>query len=66
MDSSYDFAVVDSNSLQFVFKHAPEVARELRITSELSFHSTNLSVQETWLVITVEVLDYSGSSSDDF
>lgn len=66
MDSSYDFAVVDSNSLQFVFKHAPEVARELRITPELSFHSTNLSVQETWLVITVEVLDYSGCSSDDF
>lgn len=49
VDSSYDFAVVDSNSLQFVFKHAPEVARELCITPELSFRTANLSMRETWL-----------------
>ncbi|XP_027097684.2 endoplasmic reticulum metallopeptidase 1 [Coffea eugenioides] len=48
-DCSYDFSVVDSNSLLFVFKHAPEVARELHIDSELSFDTANLSLQETWL-----------------
>ncbi|KAL3511429.1 hypothetical protein ACH5RR_030830 [Cinchona calisaya] len=48
-DSSYDFSVVDSNSLLFVFKHAPEVARELHIDSELSFDTVNQSLQETWM-----------------
>lgn len=48
-DCSYDFSVVDSNSLLFVFKHAPEVARELHIDSESSFDAINLSMQETWL-----------------
>lgn len=50
MDSSYVLSVVDSNSLNFVFKHAPEVAKELKIGSELSFGTTNLSSQENWMV----------------
>lgn len=50
LDSSYDFSVVDSNSLNYVFKHAPEVAKELKIGSELSFGTTNLSSREDWMV----------------
>ncbi|GFS33846.1 Zn-dependent exopeptidases superfamily protein [Actinidia rufa] len=51
MDSSYEFSVVDSNSLFFVFKHAPEVAKELQIGSELSFRTANLSRQENWMAL---------------
>jgi hypothetical protein len=58
VDSSYDFSVVDSNSLLFVFKHAPEVAGELHINFELTFHTANLSLQETWLVNSSQVLSH--------
>ncbi|PSS26958.1 Endoplasmic reticulum metallopeptidase [Actinidia chinensis var. chinensis] len=51
LDSSYEFSVVDSNSLFFVFKHAPEVAKELQIGSELSFRTANLSHQENWMAL---------------
>jgi len=51
VDSSYVLSVVDSNSLNFVFKHAPEVAKELKIGSEPSFGTTNLSSQENWMAI---------------
>ncbi|XP_058192840.1 uncharacterized protein LOC131310060 isoform X2 [Rhododendron vialii] len=51
LDSSYDFSVVDSNSLNYVFKHAPEVAKELKIGSEISFGTTNLSSREDWMAI---------------
>ncbi|TQD96736.1 hypothetical protein C1H46_017629 [Malus baccata] len=51
MDSSYDFSVVDSNSLLFVFKHAPEVAKELHISSELSFETAKLSQRENFMGI---------------
>ncbi|XP_068326281.1 uncharacterized protein [Pyrus communis] len=51
MDSSYDFSVVDSNSLLFVFKHAPEVAKELHISSELSFETAKLSQPENFMGI---------------
>ncbi|XP_044490558.1 endoplasmic reticulum metallopeptidase 1 [Mangifera indica] len=50
-DSSYDFSVVDSNSLLFLFKYAPEVAKELQIDSEFSFESANISQPETWMSI---------------
>lgn len=50
VESSYDFSVVDSNSLLFLFKHAPEVAKELHISSELSFETAKLSHRETWMV----------------
>ncbi|XAR64405.1 hypothetical protein NMG60_11024726 [Bertholletia excelsa] len=51
LDSSYDFAVVDSNSLPFVFKHAPKVAKELEIGLDLSFQTANLSEQQKWMAI---------------
>ncbi|KAB1225806.1 Endoplasmic reticulum metallopeptidase 1 [Morella rubra] len=49
LDSTYDFAVVDSNSFPFVFKYAPEVAKELHISSEFSFETATLSQRETWV-----------------
>ncbi|XP_048428033.1 endoplasmic reticulum metallopeptidase 1-like isoform X1 [Pyrus x bretschneideri] len=49
VESSYDFSVVDSNSLLFLFKHAPEAAKELHITSELSFKTANLSQRENFM-----------------
>ncbi|KAM5568193.1 hypothetical protein ABKV19_015984 [Rosa sericea] len=49
VESSYDFSVVDSNSLLFLFKHAPEVAKELHISSELSFETAKSSHRETWM-----------------
>ncbi|KAK6116593.1 hypothetical protein DH2020_049699 [Rehmannia glutinosa] len=48
LGASYDFAVVDSNSLMFVFKHAPEVVKELHGNRELSFDTVNQSDFETW------------------
>jgi hypothetical protein len=50
VDSSYEFSVVDSNSLLFLFKYAPEVAKELHIGQELSFETANMSHRETWMV----------------
>ncbi|XP_004310069.1 PREDICTED: endoplasmic reticulum metallopeptidase 1 [Fragaria vesca subsp. vesca] len=49
VESSYDFSVVDSNSLLFLFKHAPEVAKELHISSELSFETAKSSHRGTWM-----------------
>ncbi|XP_010250754.1 PREDICTED: endoplasmic reticulum metallopeptidase 1 isoform X2 [Nelumbo nucifera] len=51
LDSSYDFSVVDSNSLHFLFKYAPEAARELHINSELSFESISQSHRSTWVAL---------------
>ncbi|XP_028079151.1 uncharacterized protein LOC114280945 [Camellia sinensis] len=51
VDTNYEFSVVDSNSLLFVFKHAPEVAKELQIGSVLSFETANFSHQENWMAI---------------
>ncbi|GMY26477.1 endoplasmic reticulum metallopeptidase 1 isoform X1 [Fagus crenata] len=51
VDSTYDFSVVDSNSLLFVFKYAPEVAKELHISSELSFENAMLSHRESWMAL---------------
>lgn len=50
MDSSFDFSVLDSNNLLFLFKHAPEVAKELHIGSDLFFDSFNQSHRESWMV----------------
>ncbi|KAJ8759086.1 hypothetical protein K2173_003324 [Erythroxylum novogranatense] len=49
VESSYDFSVVDSNSLLFLFKHAPEVAKELHISSEFSFETANVSLRQDWM-----------------
>uniref|UniRef100_A0A5B6ZB01 Putative endoplasmic reticulum metallopeptidase 1 n=1 Tax=Davidia involucrata TaxID=16924 RepID=A0A5B6ZB01_DAVIN len=51
VDSSYDFTVVDSNYLPFLFKQAPEVAKELHIGSDLSFEITDQFHQETWMAL---------------
>ncbi|KAL9679822.1 hypothetical protein QQ045_017692 [Rhodiola kirilowii] len=51
MDSSYDFSVVDSNSLHFVFKHSPEVANELNIVPDLSLNTVKLSEPKNWLAL---------------
>ncbi|KAK8485551.1 hypothetical protein V6N13_090471 [Hibiscus sabdariffa] len=51
VDSSYDVAVIDSNSLLFLFKHAPEVAKELHIGPEFSFKTANMSSQRTFTAI---------------
>lgn len=48
--SSYDFSVVDSNSLLFLFKYAPEVAKELQVGPEFSFENANMSNQRTFMV----------------
>ena len=37
VEATYDFSVVDSNSLLFLFRHAPEVARELKVPTDFSF-----------------------------
>jgi hypothetical protein len=34
----------------FLFKYAPEVAKELHIGQELSFETANMSHRETWMV----------------
>ncbi|CAI9093219.1 OLC1v1028664C2 [Oldenlandia corymbosa var. corymbosa] len=60
-EASYDFSVVDSNSLLFVFKHAPEVARELHLGSDLSFDSVKPSAKETWMGIFPISFLFSGS-----
>ncbi|GAV66496.1 Peptidase_M28 domain-containing protein [Cephalotus follicularis] len=51
LNSSYDLSVVDSNNLLFLFKYAPEVAKELRVTSEFSFESANTSARQTWMAL---------------
>ncbi|XVF43729.1 hypothetical protein PTKIN_Ptkin02bG0063800 [Pterospermum kingtungense] len=51
VDSSYDFSVVDSNSLLFLFKHAPEVAKELQVGPEFSFENANMSNQRTFMAL---------------
>ncbi|XP_015572239.3 endoplasmic reticulum metallopeptidase 1 [Ricinus communis] len=51
VDCSYDFSVVDSNSLLFLFKYAPEVAKDLHIGSDFSFETAKLSHRETWMAL---------------
>ncbi|KAH9708259.1 peptidase M28 domain-containing protein [Citrus sinensis] len=51
VESSFDFSVVDSNSFLFLFKFAPEVAKELHIGPEFSLEAANVSQRETWMVL---------------
>ncbi|KAG6651302.1 hypothetical protein I3843_06G095700 [Carya illinoinensis] len=51
LDCTYDFSVLDSNSLAFVFNNAPEVANELHIGSEFSFETATLPHRETWMAL---------------
>lgn len=60
-ESTYDFSVLDSNSLQFLFKHSPEAAEILNVTSEFSFKSASQSKRHDWMVNFVPLLHkYSG------
>ncbi|OMO88172.1 Peptidase M28 [Corchorus olitorius] len=61
VDSSYDFSVVDSNSLLFLFKYAPEVAKELHIGPEFSFDTANMSNQQTFMALFPVSFLFSGS-----
>lgn len=49
--SSYDLAVIDSNSMEFVFKHAPEVAEKLHAGPSFSLGNAEVSPQEAWLAL---------------
>ncbi|KAJ0972661.1 hypothetical protein J5N97_020620 [Dioscorea zingiberensis] len=51
VESSYDFSVLDSNSLSFVFKYAPEAAKMLNIGSDFSFEAANHSDRSSWVAI---------------
>ncbi|CAL0306366.1 unnamed protein product [Lupinus luteus] len=51
MESTYDFSVTDSNSLLFLFQHAPEVAKELNVTSDFSIESALVSQRQDWMAI---------------
>lgn len=50
VESSYDLAVVDPNSMLFLFKHAPEVAKGLDVGSEFSLETATVTQPETWMV----------------
>ncbi|KAJ0256056.1 Zn-dependent exopeptidases superfamily protein [Hirschfeldia incana] len=49
--SSYDLAVIDSNSMEFIFKHAPEVAEGLHTGPSFSLGNAEVSPQEAWLAL---------------
>ncbi|KAM7251325.1 hypothetical protein ACFE04_023208 [Oxalis oulophora] len=48
-NSSYDFTVVDSNPLPFLFKYAPEASKELHITSQVSLEASVISQPQIWM-----------------
>ncbi|KAL0701083.1 hypothetical protein Bca4012_057205 [Brassica carinata] len=49
--SNYDLAVIDSNSMEFVFKHAPEVVEGLHAGPSFSLGNAEVSPQEAWLAL---------------
>ncbi|KAI4343381.1 hypothetical protein L6164_010736 [Bauhinia variegata] len=51
LEATYDFSVVDSNSFHFLFKYAPQVAKELNITCDISLESALVSLPETWMAL---------------
>ncbi|CAD5163629.1 unnamed protein product [Musa acuminata subsp. malaccensis] len=61
VDSRYDFSVVDSNSLAFLFKHSPEASKMLDINSEFSFNSNYHSDGSTWIALFPVSFLFSGS-----
>ncbi|KAJ0256174.1 Zn-dependent exopeptidases superfamily protein [Hirschfeldia incana] len=50
-DSTYDLATIDSNSMDFVFKHAPEVAEKLHAGLSFSLSNAEMSAQGAWLAL---------------
>eukprot|EP01018_Ginkgo_biloba_P014095 Gb_29425 [translate_table: standard] len=51
LNSRYDLAVVDANSFVFLFKNAPEAAKELNIGPIFNKESVNNSDQGTWIAL---------------
>lgn len=51
IDSTFDISVLDSNSLVFLFKHAPGIASELEIGPDFSLETADLSSRERWMVV---------------
>ncbi|KAL1216448.1 hypothetical protein V5N11_026378 [Cardamine amara subsp. amara] len=49
--STYDLAVIDANSMEFIFKHAPELSEELNIGSSFSLGNAEASPQEAWMAL---------------
>ncbi|XP_010926709.2 uncharacterized protein [Elaeis guineensis] len=61
VDSSYEFSVVDANSLAFLFKHVPEAAKMLHISSEMSFEEGYHSDSSSWVALFPVSFLFSGS-----
>ncbi|KAL5717613.1 hypothetical protein ACHQM5_010595 [Ranunculus cassubicifolius] len=61
VDSSYDLSVTDSNSLSFIFKYAPEAAKELHIAPDSSLENIQQSHHARWTVLFPVSLLFSGS-----
>lgn len=51
VDSTFDISVLDSNSLVFLFKHAPDIASELEIEPDFSLETSDHSRRERWMAI---------------
>lgn len=51
VEANYDFAVVDSNALPFLFQYTPEVAKELHIGPDFSLEAAHLSLRQTFVVL---------------
>ncbi|PKI78313.1 hypothetical protein CRG98_001256, partial [Punica granatum] len=49
VEARYDFSVVDSNALPYLFKYAPEVARELDVGSDFSLEAADPSPRQTFM-----------------
>ncbi|KAL0928506.1 hypothetical protein M5K25_000390 [Dendrobium thyrsiflorum] len=61
VDSSFDFSVVDANSLAFLFKNSPEAAKMLHIGSDFSFNADHHSIKSSWVAIFPLPFLFSGS-----
>ncbi|KAI0530756.1 hypothetical protein KFK09_000304 [Dendrobium nobile] len=61
VDSSFDFSVVDANSLTFLFKNSPEAAKMLHIGSDFSLKADHHSIKSSWVAIFPLGFLFSGS-----
>ncbi|KAK4765057.1 hypothetical protein SAY86_026147 [Trapa natans] len=61
VEASYDFSVVDSNNLPFLFKYSPEVAKELNVGPDFSLVAADLSPKKTFMGIFPVSFLFSGS-----
>ncbi|PKA54896.1 hypothetical protein AXF42_Ash000731 [Apostasia shenzhenica] len=61
LESSFDFSVVDANSLSFLFKNSPEVAKVLHIGSDVLFKEDQHSIKSSWVALFPVPFLFSGS-----